>query len=84
MLQEPRHWLESYWDSWPSLTSVVEGRGCPPSEVTCGGQNEHGRRVIVYILRIAYVNVQGILGKKLHVKLLYSFVNGWCRFSLLL
>ena len=44
VLQEPRHLFEPYWCSWPSLTSVVEGRGCPPSEVTCGGQNEHGRR----------------------------------------
>jgi hypothetical protein len=27
-----QHLLESYWDFWPSLSSVVEERGCLPSE----------------------------------------------------
>jgi len=35
-------------------TSVVEGRGCPPSEVACRGQNEHGRRVYPSIYK--YLN----------------------------
>jgi hypothetical protein len=40
VLQEPRH-------CWPNLTSVVDGHGCPPFEMTCGAGISSGRRVII-------------------------------------
>jgi hypothetical protein len=83
VLQEPRHLFESYWNSWPSLTSVVEGRGCPPSEVTCGDidvcmyvniAQYVSKAIMIYILSHRHFSLQYIY-KRLAMLVLFLFVK---------